>query len=303
MAESKKNWKQQTITIPAQTPFDVSFSGGTDSLPNYFMINNLSPANIYFGIKVLPSPTTYEMKVGANGQNITTRDTPAQRIALYNDSSNPVNIILTTFTDTFDPAVLGSGGSVTVTGGGSGGTSYDGIIKGFTVALPSGNNHLGTVDIGTMPAQTFTLATLPAGSNNIGKVDINSIPSLPVGNNNIGNVGIVGSVAIASMPPVTVSSSPVATQHQSYEASIGTTETVWTLSAPVNQILYITNDDPTNDLFVAFDSITAVTSVAGGTNSVFRLKAGETLNNLGRVTNKIHLIRSAGSGNARFVGV
>jgi hypothetical protein len=296
--QKQSTWREYNITLPAQTVYEHVF---LDTTPNHYMINNLSVNDIYLGIKLLPDTSRYDMKVTSGAKNITARDEGVKRISLYNAGSNPAQIILTTFEDKFNPAVLSSGANVTVTGGG-GGTSYDGIIRGYTVALPAGNNKIGVVDIGTMPTQTINLNSLPAGSNNIGKVDINSMPSLPVGANRIGDVGIQGGVTITSMPPVQVSSQPTATEHQNYEASIGTTETVWTFNAPINMISYIKNDDSVNDVFISFGTSPITAATSNGAGGTIRLKAGESISDINRVTNQIRLIRAAGTGTVRFVG-
>jgi hypothetical protein len=270
------------------------------------MINNLSAGDVSLGIKVTPSSSVYDIKVPAYSRQVTARDTAVNRIMLYNTASNPADIILTSFTDEFRATTLAGGGTVTVTGsGGSGGTAFDGIIKGFTTALPSGTNHIGEVSINSMPAQTISFTSLPAGNNNIGDVDIASMPSLPAGSNNIGNVGIIGQVSISDMPPVQVSNTPVATHHETFEGSIGATEYVYDMTARggISTIVYISNDDTQNDLFVSFDSVTATTSPAGGQDGVIRLKAGEVLNDIPRKTMKVHLIRTTAGGLARFVGV
>ena len=306
MAENKRNWIEQKLTIQANSTSEVAFNGSQGSLPNHFMINNLSAGDVYLGIKIIPNAQQYDLKVSGYSRQVTARDTAVNRIQIYNSSSNPADIILTTFYDEFRATVLAGGGSVNVSGGGGGGgTSFDGIIKGHTVPLPAGDNKIGKVDIVTMPAQTINFPSLPAGTNNIGDVDIASMPSLPAGNNTIGNVGVVGTVNIGSMPAVQVSNTPVKTSHEMFEKTVGTTEYVYDMSARggVDTIVYIANDDTQNDLFISFDTVTATNTPTEGQNSVIRLKPGEVLNDIPRKTSKVHLIRSVNGGLARFLGV
>ena len=93
-----------------------------------------------------------------------------------------------------------------------------------TGSLPSGNNHLGSVDVGALPGLTFGGA-LPEGTNEIGSVTVSSLPNvtigsaLPAGTNRLGDVGVdmlpplpagtnnIGSVDVASLPSVTIGTS------------------------------------------------------------------------------------------------
>ncbi|MFS0783304.1 hypothetical protein [Bacillus sp. 1P06AnD] len=93
-----------------------------------------------------------------------------------------------------------------------------------------------------------------------------------------------------------------ATQHYTHEVSIGTTEVSVTLPFEVKKFVFLTNDDDTNDLLIAFNTATTSDGMSG-TNKVIRLKPGETLQEFRYKATVIKFKRSAGSGNVRFLTV
>lgn len=297
--KTNSTWREQTLTLPPKTVYDVVFP---DTKPNHYHINNLSAAPIYLGVSVLASPKSYDIAVTGNGDNIHARDLGVTRITLYNDSPDKARIVLTTFEDKFNPAVLaGRGGSVTVSGGGGGGGA-GGVITGFNASLPSGDNNIGRVKVTEMPAIDFALSTLPAGSNMIGKVEVAKLPPLASVNGKIGDVGILGGVTITSMPPVTVTDKATSDKHISWDAYVAKTVESFTIPTGLTRFVFITNDGNT-DLYIMFDSLTATETSNRGLNGYILLRPGETLNDLTRVANKINFVRKDGAGTVRFLVV
>jgi len=290
--------REQLLTIPAKTVVDLDF---LNTSPNYVYINNYSPATLYFGKSVLPSASVYDMVIDGNGDNLFSSPNSFRAAYLYNDGADVANCKITSFVAPFEPAALkGGGGTATFTGT-IGAT--DSTITGFNVPLPAGNNHVGVVTIDSMPAITVDQGAIPAGSNHIGSVSVDTLPALATGVSHIGSVGIDGGVTITSMPPVTVSSSPIATAHQYYEGTITTTTVNFVLSAPINNINFIKNDG-TTDLWVGFGTVDP--SVAGnrltGQNMCIHLLAGESIADLGRQIGQINFYRTTGTGAVRFLG-
>jgi hypothetical protein len=95
---------------------------------------------------------------------------------------------------------------------------------------------------------------------------------------------------------------PPKTDHLFYKQSITTSETVLTVTG-MEKIVFLSNDDLSNSVFVSFDTVPASSTIGGGLNSVIELAAGETLNDFPRGISSIRLIRSVGSGNVRILGV
>jgi hypothetical protein len=95
------------------------------------------------------------------------------------------------------------------------------------------------------------------------------------------------------------------TSHQYYEASATTTAGNFDMTATggIKKIVFLINDDTTNDLFISFDAVAVGTTITNGQNAIIRLKAGEALNDIPRACTKINFIRSAGTGQIRFMGL
>lgn len=250
---------------------------------------------IYLGVSIIASPQSYDISVTGNGDNIHARDLGTTRITLYNDSPDKARIVLTTFEDKFNPAVLASrGGSFTVNGGGGGGGA-GGVITGFTASLPSGANNIGRVEVSKMPAIDFVLGTLPAGTNMIGKVEVAKLPPLASVNGKIGDVGIVGGLTITSMPAVDLQvSKDLNVKEKSYndffyqEPNVEQTEVTFTTD--LSRIIFISNDGQ-NPLKVTLN------------NRTITLLQNEVIEELPLITKTIKLVRPSGSGNARIMGV
>jgi hypothetical protein len=297
--------REQLFQIPAKTIVDLDF---LNTSPNYVYINNYSATTLYFGRSVLPSASVYDMVIDGNGDNLYASPNGFRAAYIYNDGADVCNCKITSFTAPFEPSSLkGGGGTATAPGGGGGvATDVNALITGFNVPLPAGNNHVGVVTVDSMPAQTFTMAELPGGTNHIGSVTVDQMPALATGTSHIGSVGIDGGVTISSMPPVQVSDSPVATQHQMYEENIDAANgaaLMITFDNEINLINYCINDG-TTDLYISFDSVdpSVAANRANGTNGAIRLQAGESISNFGRKCTGINFFRITGAGNVRFLG-
>lgn len=302
-------WREKRITLNAGLNEYVF----PDTMPNHIVINNLGASKLYLGVNVIPNNVTYEKAISPHGENMLARQTGTTRCQIYNDSPNPNDIILTSFVSEFTPASV-TGNTVTTSGGGNGTGDGNVTIVGHSASLPAGNNNIGRVVVTSMPQQTIDLNTLPSGTNNIGKVDVAKLPSLPAGNSHIGSVSVTSPVTIESMPPIDLSSSTItitnteftlasANDHCHYiYGSLGTNEVVINLPFTVKVFNYITNDDPVNDLLIAFNDKTTADSQSG-LNAVIRLRAGESLTDFRKTSTIIKFKRTAGTGGVRFMGV
>ncbi|HDR4710349.1 TPA: hypothetical protein QCQ87_005487 [Bacillus paranthracis] len=296
-------WREATLTLPPKMAYTHVFE---DTKPNHYDINNLSVATLYAGVRVLPSPHEYEIMIPGNGRNILARKEGASQIEIYNDSDVPARIILTSFNEPFNPAVLANSASGQSSTGGSGGGSDTVTVKGFTSALPAGNNNIGKVIVTELPIMNYKFDMLPSGTNKIGAVDVTKLPSLAEGKSYIGQVGVVGGVSISDMPPITVSNDPVRTSCMAWEGSVNNSIVVFDmLDKNVLKFNYIVNEGDT-DLFVNFDSfIVNPTDLQGknGVGATIRLKPGESITDFTRKTSKVNMTRTSGSGTVRILGV
>lgn len=296
-------WREVTLTLPPRMAYTHVFE---DTKPNHYDINNLSVATLYAGVRVLPSPHEYEIMIPGNGRNILARKEGASQIEIYNDSDVPARIILTSFHEPFNPAVLANSASGQSSTGGNGGGSDTVTVKGFTSALPAGNNNIGKVIVTELPIMNYKFDMLPSGTNKIGAVDVTKLPSLAEGKSYIGQVGVVGGVSISDMPPITVSNDPVRTSCMAWEGSVNNSIVVFDmLDKNVLKFNYIVNEGDT-DLFVNFDSfIVNPTDLQGknGVGATIRLRPGESITDFTRKTSKVNMTRTSGSGTVRILGV
>lgn len=300
-ADLKSTWRQRDIVINGGDIETIDFP---DTRPNHVYINNLSPNKLYLGVRTIPSVSNYELDIDSQGYELHAQDQPMTRCMIFNSGTLPARIIVTSFEKEFNPAALTGRSRLTGGSGGDGG-NYDGIIRGFSVALPPGNNNLGKVVVTEMPPISVGLEELPPGTNNIGKVEVTKLPPLPAGESKIGNVSIEGGLTITSMPPVQIENSetPVRQSHQYFESDVGTQEVVFDmLGENIYEIVFLANDGG-NDLFVSFDDEPATTTIVNGKSKTIRLKAGESIADLGRLCYKVRFIRSGGLAPVRFMGV
>lgn len=298
-------WREVTLTLPPKMAYTHHF---IDTNPNHYDINNLSVATLYAGVRVLPSPREYELLVPGNGRNILARKEGASQIQIYNDSEDAARIILTSFNEPFNPAVLANSGSVAPISNGGGGVSDTVTVKGFTSALPAGSNNIGKVVVTEMPTVPIEFKTLPSGTNMIGNVGVTKLPPLAEGTSHIGSVNVEGGVSIASMPPVQVTNDPVRSTCRSWLGIVGTTQISFDMKdSDVLKFNYIINEGDT-DLYINFDSIFAnPNDLQGfngtGKNATILLRAGESITDFTRKTIKVNMIRTSGSGTVRILGV
>ncbi|MDR4287940.1 hypothetical protein FO526_33540, partial [Bacillus thuringiensis] len=182
-------WREVTLTLPPKMAYTHHF---IDTNPNHYDINNLSVATLYAGVRVLPSPREYELLVPGNGRNILARKECSSQIQIYNDSADAARIILTSFNEPFNPAVLANSGSVAPISNGCGGVSDTVTVKGFTSALPAGNNNIGKVVVTEMPTIPIEFKTLPSGTKMMGNVGVTKLPPLAGGESRIGSGNVQG---------------------------------------------------------------------------------------------------------------
>ena len=298
-------WREVTLTLPPRMAYTHVFE---DTKPNHYDINNLSVATLYAGVRVLPSPHEYELMVPSNGRNILARKEGSSQIEIYNDSDVTARIILTTFNEPFNPAVLANSASSTSGGGGGGATDGNVIVKGFSSALPAGNNNLGKVVVTEIPTVPIEFKTLPPGTNMIGNVGVTKLPPLAEGTSHIGSVNVEGGVSIASMPPVQVTNDPVRASCIAWEGTISVNHVVFDMGQhDVLKFNYILNEGDT-DLFINFDSYQATPNDLKGAGltgraATIRMRPGESITDFTRKTSKVNMIRTSGSGTVRILGV
>ena len=293
--------REQIVTVPANTILDLTFQ---DTFPNYVYINNYSGSTLYFGKSVLPSQNVYDMIIDGNGDNLYANPNSFSKAYLFNNSGSDIQAKITSFVAKFEPSALRGGGTTTVNAPAS---NVNAAITSFATPLPTGGNVLGHVIVDSMPTQTVN-QTIATGANHIGSIAIDGgLPPLATGSSHIGTVGIDGGVTINSLPPITVSSNPVAANHYYFEhTAIAQTQIKYTFGAPINMVHFIINDG-TGDILVDFDANDPSlggnqATNSGGTNFAIRLKAGESIAEMGRQCSAVNFYAPTGTQAVRFLG-
>lgn len=306
----QSTWRERQVDLHPGVN-EITFA---DTKPNHILINNLGSSVLTFGATIIPNLSIYDKQINPFGEMLYARDTGLTRCLVYVEGLDNCSIILTSFEDVFNPAALAS--STSNGGSSGGGGSFDGVIRGIAVPLPSGNNNIGRVVVTGAPANTPTtlIAPIPNGPNKIGKVEI--VDPLPAGTNKVGKVEIadplptgankIGGVDVVSPLPagmnhIGVVSVQPKTKHCHYVQVVTTTETAITLPFTVKEWNYISNDGD-NDVLIALNSKTTM-DTQNGENGVIVLKKGESISHFIIDTNTIKLKTVKDSSSIRLLGV
>lgn len=137
-------FQKQIYSIKAKSMLTVNFPSFN---PNYFRVVNLGSGEIYFSTSTSPTPNRFDMKVQPQGSKMHVEPYGKTSVYFYNDGAHDSDFILLAFNAEFNPvalAVLSDESLADVIGEQDG---YDGIIRGFTIPLPSGSNTIGKVDL------------------------------------------------------------------------------------------------------------------------------------------------------------
>lgn len=172
------SWRYEQITISGSALKTLTF---LDSTPNMFLIQNSNKATLHIGLSAIPTLEECEFKVNPNSSKAFGRPIPCTELYIRNCSTQDITISLFSYYGTFDMSILNSS-DVDITG-----TELHTTITGIEKALPSGANHIGSVNLSD---------SIPSGNNKIGKIELSE--PIPTGKNNIGTVGITGNVAVTN---------------------------------------------------------------------------------------------------------
>lgn len=175
MVDLSKNFGyQKTVhTVPAKSLYTVDFEGNK---PNYFRLANMGNVTLYCSTMSLPSDTLYEFK--ADGKSVANFTEPHTRdkLYIYNPTSEPVRIMLTTWAADFDPSFMAIS-ELTINPDVT--MKTDGVVKGFTSPLPSGDNKIGKVDVEGIDSVISELTSNNGGAlKNLIKSQLNELREL-----------------------------------------------------------------------------------------------------------------------------
>ena len=149
-----KNYNRQKFVVPSESVFTVDFG---EMSPNYYRLNNMGDVTLYCATNSLPSQSMYDFKANPLSVANFTEPTNRNKLYIFNPFKKDVNIILTYWSDDFDPTFMAVG---EISLNNEGVVETDGIVKGFTCELPAGNNLIGKVEV------VGTLEQTMIGNNN-----------------------------------------------------------------------------------------------------------------------------------------
>lgn len=152
MTQRKANltWRENDYSIAGKKREQISF---TDTKPNHFIIKNHGSAPVYIGLTYTPRPDYYDLKVEKGSVGVTAKVNGTPFIWVYNDGQDKANVQITSYYDEDINANFMTSAAITAAEmaeiiGSQGGLSQVGAtINGYTVPLPSGANHIGSVSL------------------------------------------------------------------------------------------------------------------------------------------------------------
>lgn len=175
---TSSSWRYEQITVSGSALKTLTF---LDSTPNMFLIQNSNKATLHIGLSAIPTLEECEFKVNPNSSKAFGRPIPCTELYIRNCSTQDITISLFSYYGQFDMSILNTN-DVDITG-----AELHTTITGIEKSLPTGANHIGSVNLSD---------SVPAGNNKIGKVELSE--PIPTGNNKIGNVGVTGEVAVTN---------------------------------------------------------------------------------------------------------
>lgn len=165
MASSKNNgtWREQRTRLQPKQSETIYFN---DTNPNHILVSNPVAAPLYIGVNGNVNASSYDMVIPPFGTKLYARMNGTNRVYIYSDSIETVDIQVTSWEGEFDPASIAQSTEMV-------GTGADGLlgiveVNNILAPLPSGTNVIGGMFI-----KEFA-APLPTGSNKLGRVEVES---------------------------------------------------------------------------------------------------------------------------------
>ena len=100
---SISNLSKDKYTIKAKSTQTLSFMGAS---PNYYRITNGGASPLYLGVSMMPTLDFFDMKIPSATTKLYVDAYGHDEIYIYNPSSTDANIIVTSFSASFDSTVL-----------------------------------------------------------------------------------------------------------------------------------------------------------------------------------------------------
>lgn len=165
MATIKNNgtWREQRVKLKPVTSETIYFN---DTNPNHILLSNPVASPLYVGVNGNVNPSSYDMVIPPYGTRLYARMNGTNRVYVFSDSIESVDVQITSWEGEFDPASIAQ--STEMVGAGADGLLGIVEVNNILSPLPTGTNVLGGVFISQFAAP------LPTGDNKIGRVVVES---------------------------------------------------------------------------------------------------------------------------------
>lgn len=140
------SWRKHLIDI---RPHECKTYNFFDTKPNMIFVQNPSDKPLLVSLDNMPTLENYDWRIKGNFGRCIGRPYGTQQIYLINTSDNEITVPMWSINDEFQFSILQDFTieNLTIDEEALKNLTYDGIIKGFESALPSGNNTIGKVDL------------------------------------------------------------------------------------------------------------------------------------------------------------
>lgn len=148
MSDSRKysGLTKQVINVP---PYSVATLEYSDTIPNYYRVQNSGDSKIFCGTSHIPTADRYDFAVNAGRIKLYGEPFRKTNLFIYNPAGSQATVTVVSFFAEFDPATLALSDleidlSDTV-------LETSTVISSFNSPLPQGSNKLGVVGVDNFP--------------------------------------------------------------------------------------------------------------------------------------------------------
>lgn len=154
------SWRIHDIVIQANEVYELDL---VDTLPNQFVLQNSNDERLLIGISKMPTENNYEYEITKNTTRAFGRPTRTNKLYILNTGGVDVTVKVFSVFKEFDIACL-TGNNVSIE---HAEISTTGIVNGFKsgVELPSGDNHIGGVNVNNFSDLSTTIEDILSDSD------------------------------------------------------------------------------------------------------------------------------------------
>lgn len=133
--------RKMSLEIP---PYSMGTFDYMTNPPNYFRLQNRGDSTVYCSTGNIPTEKVYDFIVGGTKTKMYAQPNYSNKLFVFNPSGSPVEVVCVSFSAEFDPLTLAFS-EIEISMPDS--IESNQVISGFNASLPTGNNHIGSVDV------------------------------------------------------------------------------------------------------------------------------------------------------------